>query len=218
MNAPLSTFKLAPLFQAVGKALRQNQSVLNQADNINANHGDHMVEIFDIVAQAAQEKENFEIAEAMMYASILLQQNKQNASAQLYARGLAHIADQFKAYGITLDDLITYVGSALSDEKTPSPQDRDSKAGDVIKALMAGLVAWGKAENGQPASDRLLDMGTLLEFGMAYLQAKQRNSSRVEVLSDAAVSVSPLSRVPHRYQSGKLAFQALLQAMQQAQK
>jgi len=56
-------------------------------------------------------------------------------------------------------------------------------------------------------------MGTLFEFGMAYLQAKQRGGSRVDVLADAATSVSPLSIVPHRYESGKMAIQALLQAI-----
>ena len=57
-------------------------------------------------------------------------------------------------------------------------------------------------------------MGALFEFGMAYWQAKQRGGERAAVLADAAASVSPLSKVPHRYESGKLAIQALLEAMQ----
>jgi hypothetical protein len=59
-------------------------------------------------------------------------------------------------------------------------------------------------------------MGALFEFGMAYIQARQRGGSRVEVLADAAASVSPLSKTPHRYASGKLAIQALLEAMQES--
>ena len=34
------------------------------------------------------------------------------------------------------------------------------------------------------------------------------------ILADAAASVSPLSKTPHRYLSGKLAIQELLTAMQ----
>jgi hypothetical protein len=49
---------------------------------------------------------------------------------------------------------------------------------------------------------------------MAYLQAKSRGGSRTEILADAAVSVSPLRDVPHRTQSGKIAVQSLLEAMQ----
>ena len=57
-------------------------------------------------------------------------------------------------------------------------------------------------------------MGALFEFGMAYWQAKQRGGKRAAVLADAAAAVSPLSKVPHRYESGKLAIQTLLEAMQ----
>jgi hypothetical protein len=46
------------------------------------------------------------------------------------------------------------------------------------------------------------------------LQAKQSSGSRIEVLSDAAASVSPLREVPHRYESGKKAIQAHLWALQ----
>jgi hypothetical protein len=215
----LSHFELAPLFQAVGDALRQNQAAFNQADMVNGNHGDHMVEIFDLVTRAAQEKAELDLADAMLYASQLLEQITQNGSAQLYARGLAHMAAQFRSHGITLENLLPYVHKTLSEQKEAQPEgksDDSANSGTALKALMTGLSAWEQAESGQPVSDRPLDMGVLFQFGMAYLQAKQRGGSRSEVIADAAVSVSPLSRTPYRYQSGKLAIQALLEAMQQA--
>jgi hypothetical protein len=213
------TFELAPLFQAVGEALRQNQAALNQADTFNGNHGDHMVEIFELAASAAQKKSDLDLASGMLYASQLLKQTAQNESAQLYARGLSHIAEQFRIYAVTLDDLVPFVQKALSEKKEAPAASEDAsptRSGNVLKALLAGLSVWGQAESGQPVSDRPLDMGALFEFGMAYLQAKQRGGIRVEVIADAAASVSPLSRTPHRYQSGKLAIQALLEAIQQA--
>ena len=214
-----SHFELAPLFQAVGDALRQNQAALNQADTANGNHGDHMVEIFELATRAAQEKAGLDLADAMLYASQLLERVEQNGSAQLYGRGLAHIATQFRSHGVTLENLLPYVRKALAEQKETQPEGKSedpANSGMVLKALMTGLSAWEQAESGKAVSERPLDMGVLFQFGMAYLQAKQRGGSRVEVIADAAVSVSPLSRTPHRYQSGKLAIQALLEAMQQA--
>ena len=220
-NSPPSRIELAPLFQAVGAALRQNQAAFNQADPLNGNHGDHMVEIFELAAHAAQEKSASDMAEAMLYASQLLQQTSQNGSAQMYAHGLEQIARQLRAQGVTLDDLAPAIQKALAEkkeqpEKASSENDAPVRSGKVLKALLAGLAAWGQSESGQPVADQPLDMGVLFEFGMAYLQAKQRGGSRIEVLADAAASASPLNRIPHRYQSGKLAIQALLQALQQA--
>jgi hypothetical protein len=212
-------FELAPLFQAVDDVLRQNQAALNQADTVNGNHGDHMVEIFDLATRAAQEKAGLDLADAMLHASQLLEQTAQNGSAQLYARGLAHVATQLRSYDITLEDLLPYVHKALSERKEAQAGSADSSSassGIVLKALLTGLSAWEQAENGKNVSERPLDMGALFQFGMAYLQAKQRGGSRIEMLADAAASVSPLSRTPYRYQSGKLAIQALLEAMQQA--
>lgn len=213
-----SSFELAPLFQSVGDALRRNQDALNLADTFNGDHGDHMVEIFDLATRAAQDKADLDLPEAMLYASQLMQQTLQNGSAQLYGRGLAHIAHQLRSYGVTLDNLLPYVHRALSEQKDASPEGTgdSSNSGAVLKALLAGLSTWEQAESGQPVSENPLDMGALFQFGMAYMQAKQRGGSRIEVLSEAATSVSPLSRTPHRYQSGKLAIQALLEAMRQA--
>jgi hypothetical protein len=57
-------------------------------------------------------------------------------------------------------------------------------------------------------------MGALFELGMAYMQAKQRGGNRSAILADAAASAAPIGKLPHRYQSGKLAIQALLEAIQ----
>jgi hypothetical protein len=211
-----SSYSLAPLFQAVGEVLRQSQSALNQADSLNGNHGDHMVEIFQIAAHAAQEKQAAGMAEAMAYAAGLLEAQTGNGSAKMYAHGLRQMAEQLRRYNISLDELVVYVQKVLSEEKASGQTAELSvaRSGEVLKALLAGLANWGQAEEKQALSGSSLDMGVLFEFGMAYWQAKQRGGKRAEVLADAAASVSPLSKVPHRYESGKLAIRALLQAMQ----
>ena len=218
--ADRAEFELATLFQAMGAALYHNRPALNQADTLNGNHGDHMVEIFQIAAQAAAERDDLEAAPAMEYVAQLLNQRTHNGSAQVYASGLNQMGVQFRRYRLTLDDLVLYVRGALNEEKSQSSEaglgahTPRTRSGDVLKALMSGLASWSQFENGQQPDEKPLDVGVLFEFGMAYMQARQRNKDRIEILADAAASISPLSKSPHRYQSGKIAIQALLRALQ----
>ncbi len=211
----ISSYALAPLFEAVGEALRHNRAALNQADALNGNHGDHMVQIFEVAARAAQEQQEAGLAEAMRHAAGRLEGLSGNGSAGAYARGLREMAEQMGRAGISLDELVAYIQDALADKKAAGQGAEPGlkRSGEVLKALVAGLAGWGQAEEGKPASGNALDMGVLFEFGMAYLQAKQRGGERAAVLADAAASVSPLSKAPWRYQSGKLAIRALLEAM-----
>ena len=213
-----SPYALAPLFQAVAEALRRSQAELNQADLANGDHGDHMVEIFEIAAQAAVERQDADLPEAMAYAASLLEEQVDNGSAQVYARGLRALADQLRFHEVTLEDLVAYVQHALRQEENSQPPADENvserRTGAVLKALLSGLVNWQNLEKGEPATERPLDMGALFEFGLAYLQARQRGGERPEILAQAAVSVSPLGKIAHRSQSGRIAIQAFLQAMQ----
>lgn len=200
------------LFQAVGSALQQHRQALNQADPHNGNHGDHMVEIFSLAAQAAMEKRGDRLSEAMIFAGQRLAGLKDNGSAQVYARGLAQFAAQFNQYNIEYDDFARYVQRVLSGERHGEGQDA-VRSGDILKALVAGLASWGQIGKNHTDEDRPISMGTLFEFGMAYLQAKQRSGSRAEILADAAVSVTPLSNIPHRFQSGRIVLESLLIAI-----
>ena len=110
--------EVSSLFQSVLDALIQKQPELNQADPYNQNHGDHMVEIFQIAVRAAREKQSASLAEAMYYASQLLQGCEHNGSAQVYARGLTCLADQFSQRQIDLDDLAPYAQVAISGRET----------------------------------------------------------------------------------------------------
>jgi len=112
--------ELASLFQAVGEALSQNRQAFNQSDPVNGNHGDHMVEVFEIAARAASEKPGADVAAAMQHAAQLLAAQRDNGSAQVYARGLDQMAGQLRRYNVTLDDLLIYVQGALSKDKEPA--------------------------------------------------------------------------------------------------
>ena len=209
--------ELAPLFAAVEQVLTGNREALNQADLMNGNHGDHMIAVFHLAARAAEEKQAAPLAEAMQYAAGRLGEHSDNGSARVYSSGLAQMAFQFRKYDLGLDDFVGYVRQALREKKEEVEQTGETRAKDVLKALLAALAGWKQVEAGNPPADTPLDMGFLFDLGVAYMQAKQRGGTqRTQVLADAAASVSPLSSVPHRLQSGKLAIEALLEAMRQA--
>lgn len=209
--------ELAPIYAAVGQALENEREALNRADTQNGNHGDHMAAIFQVAEQTAQADPDAPLPAALREAGRRLQALQDNGSAQVYALGLSCMAEQMEKYQIDLSALAGYLQSALraeGEKGSASP----AQSGQVLKALAAGLAEWTRAaesadRTGEPGQQgSALNMGALFEFGMAYLQAKQRGGERTAVLADAAASVSPLGRVPHRYRSGKLAIQALLQA------
>jgi hypothetical protein len=214
--------ELAPLFSAVEQALSLNREKLNQADPYNGDHGDHMIATFHLAAQAARENLGAGLSDSMQVAADLLGEQTGNGSAQVYGRGLAQLAAQFRKYNLDLQDFVGYVRNVLSDTKAEPGQAEAAPSKDVLKALMGALAGWQQVEAGKQPSENPLDMGFLFDLGVAYMQAKQRagnpagGANRAQLLADAAASVSPLSSVPHRYQSGVLAIQALLEAMRQA--
>lgn len=220
---------LAPLFWAVGDALRSSRDELNAADTLNGDHGDHMVQVFEIAAQAAEQLASASPADAMQAAAQQLALQSGNGSAQVYALGLEQVAQQFRRYGITLDDFLGYLVKALADDGDHGAL-AGARTGDTLKALVAGLVGWKAAVAAQGALNQSsgpdthrkepafsptgsLDMGALFDLGVAYMQAKARGGERSQILADAAASASPLSQPLYRYQSGKLAIQSLLEAV-----
>ena len=101
----------------------------------------------------------------------------------------------------------------LAEEKPPSSDT--SKSNEVLKALVTGLSGWQKAGQDEDGSQKGMDMGYLFDLGVAYIQAKQRTSSKIEALAETAIAVSPLGKTPHRARSGKLVVITLLESLQQ---
>jgi len=208
--------ELAPLFEAVADVMLLKRDNFNQADPYNGNHGDHMVEIFKLATQAAQEKAGQTLSQAMGDSAEALSLLKENGSAQVYAIGLAAFADQFAAQNVSLDELVRYVKGVLQGERAKEEEDKahgDDRSGNVLKALVGGLANWQRVARGESDTSRI-GAGYLFDLGIAYMQSKARGGSKAEIIVDAAVTVSPLNDVPYRAESGKLAIQTLLEAMQ----
>jgi hypothetical protein len=207
---------LQAVFNAVGGALEARRVKLNQMDELNHNHGNHMVEIFQLAAQAALEEQGARLPDAIQRAADLLSARAENGSAQVYGRGLSLLAEQFRQGRIELDDLLRLVQEQLDEGK--SDQDGEaSRSGEITKALLSALADWEGTEarmaKGAQAKSGGLDMGYLFTVGMAYLQAKQKGGDRLDVLSETVVSASPLGAVPYRHASGVIAVRALLETL-----
>jgi len=208
--------ELGGLFQVVADVMQQERGHFNQADPYNQNHGDHMVEIFDLASDSVNSLAGQQLSNSMEYAAEQLAALPANGSAQVYSQGLAQFARRFREYEVSTDELIVYVRGLLKAEKekpTERAEVRSSQGAGVLKALMAGLADWRSVYKGREPARDPLDVGYLFDLGVAYMSAKARGGGRAKVIADAAVSVTPLNSIPHRAESGRLVIQTLLEAM-----
>jgi hypothetical protein len=214
---------LAQVFEAVLQAVREKQPDFNQADTQNHNHGDHMVEIFQLAVATLSELKQESLSESMLRTGLVLRKLEGNGLARVYGDGLIAFAQKLEQRGISQAELIRFVREKTGHtrlEQTKGNEQiveekgiHDDRSGQVLKALVEGLSAWKQMDKGLSAKGRNLDMGALFELGIIYLQAKQRGGSNIEVLADAAVSASPLNQSAHRKLSGMIVIQAMLEAL-----
>lgn len=207
--------QLAQAFEKVAVVMRQKQGEFNLADPYNGDHGDHMVEIFELAASAVRQQEQVPLPDAMDRAARMLEGLSGNGSARVYAAGMAQFSAQFREHNVSAAELVSYVAGVVGRDR---PQGEDggaegSKGGDVLKALLAGLAGWRAVVAGKQPPQGALETGYLFDLGLAYMKAKAHGGEIAEVIAEAAIAVSPLSEVPHRAQSGRLAIQNLLEVI-----
>ena len=206
-NPQPTRIDLAKLFGAVANNLGDQRETLNQADTYNNDHGDHMIEIFEVVTQAVKEKKNADPADQLAYASEILRR-KQSGSAQVYANGFAQAAQQFQGQPVTTDNAGMLVQTLLGGGQASA--QGSGGGGDMLGALLGGLT--GQSNQGQGANDGL-DIGDLLNAGMAFMNAKQQGDSTAEAAIDALMSASPLGQSSHRKESGAMVANTLMQVL-----
>jgi hypothetical protein len=209
-NPQPTRIDLAQLFGAVTNSLGNQRETLNQADTYNNDHGDHMVEIFEVVTQAVKEKKNASPADQLAYASEILRR-KQSGSAQVYANGFAQAAQQFQGQTVTTDNAGMLLQTLLGGGQAPAAHPQQTGGGgDLLGSLLGSLT--GQPSQGQGAADGL-DMGDLLNAGMAFMNAKQQGSSTAEAAINALMSASPLGQSSHRKESGTLVANTIMQVL-----
>jgi phosphoenolpyruvate---glycerone phosphotransferase subunit DhaL len=235
---------LSALFGTVAKTLAQNQTQLNNADTYNHDHGDNMVQIFEVITQAMKEKQNAAPADQLAYASQLLRAQSQSGSAQLYAEGLSDAASQFKgAKSIDTNTAMTLIQTLLGAQGSvstsgggsgdllgsllggltsaqPTAQAQSGGTGDLLGGLLGGLMGGGETSpaQGQTTGSGQIDIADLLNAGMAFAQTKQSGGSNMDAILNAVVSSSKMGDSTHRSQSGALVANTLMQFVGQLAK
>ena len=236
--ATTSSIDLAKLFGTVAKTMVQNQSSLNAADEYNHDHGDNMVEIFDVITRAMKEKSTATPAQQLAYASQLLEQKTTSGSGKLYAENLKNASAQLgTAKKVTPDNMMTILQSLLGASGTIPTQSQSqgvslggdllgsllgtatgstsgsaqSGGGDILGELLGGLT--GASTGSQSGQQQGIDIGQLLNAGMAFAQAKQSGKSNLDAILNAVVSSSKMNTSTARTQSGTIVANTLLQAL-----
>jgi hypothetical protein len=202
---------LASLFKQVSKAVAQNQTSLNEADTYNHDHGDHMVEIFDVISQAMKDKKSADPADQLEYAAQLLRKKSSSGSATLYADGLANAAKQVTGKNLDTGAVVNILQSLLG-AGTAAKTGSAGGGGDMLGSLLGQLG--GSSSSSSGGSGEGLDMGDLLNAGMNYMAAKQSGKSDLEAITGAILSSSQVaSGSTARSQSSELVASTLLGAL-----
>jgi hypothetical protein len=203
---------LASLFQTVTGTLKKNKNELNNADEENHDHGDNMVDTFEVITQAMREKKDADPADQLAYASQLLRQRK-SGSAQVYANGLAQASKEFQGQQVTQGNAMNLV-QALMGGGQPSQQVQQQQSGGGLGGLLGSLLGGGQQQQAQQQQDSGgLDLGNLLQAGMSFMGTKSRGGSNLEAIVNAVVSNSAMSNNSHRSQSGSLVANTLMQTI-----
>ncbi len=200
---------LSALFGVAAKALAANQGTLNQADAQNGNHGDNMVQMFNMITQVMGQQKGASPSQQLSNASQYLQQHATSGSSQVYAQGLAQAAQQFQGQkSVNPDNAMMLVQSLLGGGQ-PAPQQQSGGA-DLLGSLL-GAVTQSQQPQGQ--QDSGIDAGDLLNAGMAFMNAKNQGQDNLQAGLSALMAAGPLGQSSHRQQSGQVVGNALLQAI-----
>lgn len=197
---------MSALFGAAAKALAANKASLNEADAENHNHGDNMVQVFNMISQAMASQRGAPPAEQLNHASKYLAQNGTSGSAHVYSQGLAQAAQQFKGQqAVTPDNAMLLIQSLLGDG-----QSAPSQGGDLLGALLGGQQS---TQQGGGSKKEGLDLGDLVNAGLTFMNAKQQGQDNMQAALTALMSAGPMAQKPYRQQSGQVVANALLQVI-----
>jgi hypothetical protein len=203
---------LGSLFQSVTGTLAKNKKQLNDADEENHNHGDNMVDTFEVITQAMKEKADADPADQLAYASQLLRQRK-SGSAQVYANGLEEASREFQGKQINQGNAMNLIQALMGGGQAVQQQPQQQSGGG-LGSLLGSLLGGGQQQQQETQQqDQGLDMGDLLQAGMAFMGTKARGGSNLEAIVNAVVSNSAMANNSHRSQSGSLVANTLLQTI-----
>ncbi len=221
---------LTGIFQSVQKALLNNQEEINQADELHHDHGNNMVEIFNVITNAVQAKKDANPSTQLDYAGELLQKSVKSSTAQVYAEGLKNASKQFSSKEISPNTAVDFVQTLLGGQVQPEssgdllggllssltgaePQQQAKPQSEPDGGLLGGLLSTLTGAEPQTNADSQFGLDDILEIGMGYLQAKQAGKGDLEALAGAVLQKTLMGQKQHRAASGKVVAKSLLDAI-----
>ncbi len=139
MSSQLDPLDLGNLFEKVAGTLAQNKDSLNKADTNNHDHGDNMVNTFELITRAMKEKQDANPSDQLAYAAEILGQQK-SGSAQLYAKGLSQASQQFQGQQVTADNAPMLIQTLLGVGDIPIPGSGQAMASPADGAYVSGNI------------------------------------------------------------------------------
>lgn len=199
---------LEELFGAVLRTMQQNRHALNEADEVNHDHGDNMVDTFASITQAMRDTPGEAPSDRLAYASEILGR-RNSGSARMYAEGLAQASREFEGKQVTRSNAAGLIQTLLGGgQAAPVQVEGSRELGDLL-----GTMLGGQQQQQQPQQGDGLDMGDLLKAGMAYMSAKSRGASNLQAIVSAVVAASAMGS-GYREQSSSLVVNTLMNAIQ----
>jgi len=167
---------LSTIFKAVTGTLSENKTELNKADEYNHNHGDNMVEIFDLIQKSVSQKQAYSPSTQLNYASKQLQAKATSGSANAYAKNLALASKTLKGKQISANTIGPLIQSLMGLGTTP--KESSSSGTDMLGSLLGGLGGSQQTQSAQGSGDLL---GSLLS-GLSGSSQENSNGDLVGTL------------------------------------
>jgi hypothetical protein len=195
---------LNTIFKTVTDRLAENQDVLNQKDDFNHDHGDHMVEIFKLAQSAVAKKSKAPVNEQLQYASEVVAKEGKSGSAKLYADGFSKAAAEFSNNDLTAGNIGNLVKAILGTE-----DDKGTQAANQLGSLLSGATG-----DNQTQEKKSLGIDELFRAGLSFFQTKQNGGSTSDAVINAMIAASPMGQSAHRAQSGMLVGSTIMNVAQ----
>jgi len=128
---------LVQLFGQVTEALRQNEDALNQGDEYNHDHGTNMVQTFQIITGALEQKVGATNSDALYYAADQLKRKGTSGSARLYAANLEQAAAEARGTGLSAAAGLELLQTLMGGEQERQAEQEAKTAQEATAAQAA---------------------------------------------------------------------------------
>jgi hypothetical protein len=197
---------LSSVFQTVTQQLSQKQNDLNEADSYNHDHGDHMVQIFDLIENAVSKQSNKSPSDQLAFASKVVEETAHSGSAKLYAQGLSNAAKNLSGKDLTHESIGLLVKGLMNVEEPQQTSQPKENSGAFLGTLLSSFTGQG-SEN---KTDQQISVDDLLRAGLSFYQSKQNGDTNTQAVMEALMAASPLGQSAHRSQSGALIAETIM--------